>query len=197
MLDVTVTDAKGRKSPRTIEIWQKGDDRRLVRMVAPPAWPVSGSWSAPEKTHLYLPQYPPAASSWAPSARMHSWGPTCHRRSLELTYADTYTATIGADEDGLTQLVLTHKTDPKAAPTHIWVDQDAAVHRVVHFDAKGSPARALEMADIRPVASAMLPHHIRVTDSKRGRVTEAHIQQIRVGSGIEDAMFSVTQLERR
>ena len=43
----------------------------------------------------------------------------------------------------------------------------------------------------------MLPHHIRVTDSKRGRVTEAHIQQIRVGSGIEDAMFSVTQLERR
>lgn len=199
LLDVTVTDAKGRKSPRTIEIWQKGDDRRLVRMVAPARLAGIGLLVSPgEKTHLYLPQYPPARLVVGSKRADAFMGTDFAIEDLSrLTYADTYTATIGADEDGLTQLVLTHKTDPKAAPTHIWVDQDAVVHRVVHFDAKGSPARALEMADIRPVASAMLPHHIRVTDSKRGRVTEAHIQQIRVGSGIEDAMFSVTQLERR
>ena len=76
LLDVTVTDAKGRKSPRTIEIWQKGDDRRLVRMVAPARLAGIGLLVSPgERTHLYLPQYPPA-SSWAPSARTHSWGPT-------------------------------------------------------------------------------------------------------------------------
>ena len=175
----------------------KGDDRRLVRMVPPPAWPVSGSWSTPEDAPL--PAAVPAHRLVVGSKRADAFMGTdfAIEDLSRLTYADTYTATVGADEDGLTQLVLTHKTDPKAAPTHIWVDQDAVVHRVVHFDAKGSPARALEMADIRPVASAMLPHHIRVTDSKRGRVTEAHIQQIRVGSGIEDAMFSVTQLERR
>ena len=199
LLDVTVTDAKGRKSPRTIEIWQKGDDRRLVRMVAPARLAGIGLLVSPgEKTHLYLPQYPPARLVVGSKRADAFMGTDFAIEDLSrLTYADTYTAIVGADEDGLTQLVLTHKTDPKAAPTHIWVDQDAVVHRVVHFDAKGSPARALEMADIRPVASAMLPHHIRVTDSKRGRVTEAHIQQIRVGSGIEDAMFSVTQLERR
>ena len=68
---------------------------------------------------------------------------------------------------------------------------------MAHLDAKGKTKRALEMADVREVENAKLPHHIRVTDTKRGRVTEARIQQISVGSGIDDAMFSVTQLERR
>ena len=71
-----------------------------------------------------------------------------------LTRVKTYTATIGADDIWPLHADSYDKTDPKAAPTHIWVDQDAVVHRVVHFDAKGSPARALsKMADIRPVAS--------------------------------------------
>ena len=61
VLDVEVTDAKGRTNPRTIEIWQKGDERRLVRMVAPARLAGIGLLVSPgEKTHLYLPQYPPA-----------------------------------------------------------------------------------------------------------------------------------------
>ena len=34
-LNIQVQDARGRTHERTIEIWQKGDDRRLVRMTAP------------------------------------------------------------------------------------------------------------------------------------------------------------------
>ena len=199
LLDVMVTDAKGRQTPRTIEIWQKGDDRRLVRMVAPARLAGIGLLVSPgERTHLYLPQYPPARLVVGSKRADAFLGTDFAIEDLSrLTYADTYTATASADESGLTKLVLSHKTDRKANPTHLWVDEDAVVHRVIHFDSKGAPARALEMADIRPVDSAILPHYIRVTDHKRDRVTEARVQQIRVGSGIEDAMFSVTQLERR
>ena len=35
VLDLKVTDAKGQAANRTIEIWQKGDDKRLVRFTAP------------------------------------------------------------------------------------------------------------------------------------------------------------------
>jgi len=199
VLDVTVTDAKGRTKPRTIEIWQKGDARRLVRMVKPARLAGIGLLVSPgEKTHLFLPQYPPARLVVGSKRADAFMGTDFAIEDLSrLTYGDTYSATVLGTEDGLTKLVLKHKTDPKAAATHLWVDHEAVVHRIVHFDAKGHAKRALEMGDIRTVDTAKLPHHIRVTDSTRGRVTEAHIQQISVGSGIEDAMFSVTQLERR
>ena len=199
VLDVMVTDAKGRKNPRTIEVWQKGDDKRLVRMIAPARLAGIGLLVSPTgKTHLYLPQYPPARLVVGSKRADAFMGTDFAVEDLSrLTYSDTYSASVSAREDGLTKLVLTHKTDGKAAPVHLWVDDEAVVRRVVHFDAEGATKRALEMTDIRPVQSAKLAHHIRVTDSKRGRVTEAQIQQIAVGSGIEDAMFSVTQLERR
>jgi outer membrane lipoprotein-sorting protein len=199
VLDVEVTDAKGRTNPRTIEIWQKGDERRLVRMVAPARLAGIGLLVSPgEKTHLYLPQYPPARLVVGSKRADAFMGTDFAIEDLSrLTYADTYNATVSGSEDGLTKLVLTHKTDKKATPTHLWVDDEAIVRRVAHLDAKGKTKRALEMADVREVENAKLPHHIRVTDTKRGRVTEARIQQISVGSGIDDAMFSVTQLERR
>lgn len=199
VLDVTVTDARGRRNPRTIEIWQKGDERRLVRMMAPARLAGIGLLVNPgEKTHMYLPQYPPARLVVGSKRADAFMGTDFAIEDLSrLTYADTYTATVSGAEDGLTKLVLSQKADPKATPTHLFVDDDAVVHRVVHLDAKGQIKRTLEMTDVRPVDSAKIPHHIRVTDSKRGRVTEARIQQITVGSGIDDAMFSVTQLERR
>ena len=168
-------------------------------MVAPARLAGIGLLVSPgEKTHLYLPQYPPARLVVGSKRADAFMGTDFAIEDLSrLTYADTYNATVSGSEDGLTKLVLTHKTDKKATATHLWVDDEAIVRRVAHLDAKGNTKRALEMADVRAVEDAKVPHHIRVTDTKRGRVTEARIQQISVGSGIDDAMFSVTQLERR
>ncbi len=199
ILDVSVTDKRGQKHPRTIEIWQKGDDRRLVRMIAPARLAGIGLLVTPgEKTHLFLPQYPPARRVVGSKRADAFMGTDFAIEDLSrLTYSDTYSASIEGADEGLTHLKLTHKTDDRAAHTHLWVDDEAVIRRVEHMDSEGVANRTLEMSDIREVGTARLAHQIRVTDIKRKRVTKAYIKQIDVGSGIDDAIFSVTQLERQ
>jgi len=199
LLEVQVTDARGRTHPRTIEIWQKGDDRRLVRMIAPARLAGIGLLVTPgETTHLFLPQYPPARRVVGSKRADAFMGTDFAIEDLSrLTYTDTYSASIEGTEDTLTHLKLRHNTDKSTPPTHLWVDADAVIRRVEHMDKSGTPKRTLEMSDIRQVGQAKIPHQIQVTDTKRNRITKAQIIQINVGSGIDDAIFSVTQLERQ
>jgi len=199
VLNVNVTDARGRTHPRTIEIWQKGDDRRLVRMIAPARLAGIGLLVSPgEKTHLFLPQYPPARRVVGSKRADAFMGTDFAIEDLSrLTYSDTYTASVEGEVQGLTHLKLIHKSDDRTTPTHLWVDEEAVIRKVEHMDSSGKAKRTLEMSDIRDVGEAKLAHQIRVTDVKRKRITDAQIEQIHVGSGIDDAIFSVTQLERQ
>jgi len=199
LLEVNVTDARGRTHPRTIEIWQKGDERRLVRMIAPARLAGIGLLVGPgETTHLFLPQYPPARRVVGSKRADAFMGTDFAIEDLSrLTYSGTYSASIEGTQDTLTHLKLVHKADKSVPPTHLWVDNDAVIRRVEHMDKSGTPKRTLEMSDVRKVGQAKIPHQIRVTDTKRNRITKAQIIQIDVGSGIDDAIFSVTQLERQ
>ena len=199
VLDVNVTDARGRTHPRTIEIWQKGDDRRLVRMIAPARLSGIGLLVSPgDTTHLFLPQYPPARRVVGSKRADAFMGTDFAIEDLSrLTYSDTYSASVTDSSEGLTQLRLLHKTDKGTPPILLWVDNEAVIHKIEHLDKSGVSRRTLEMSDVRQVGQAKIPHQIRVTDKKRNRTTDAQIKQIDVGSGIDDAIFSVTQLERQ
>jgi outer membrane lipoprotein-sorting protein len=199
ILDVRVTDSRGRTHPRTIEIWQKGDDKRLVRMISPARLAGIGLLVTPgDTTHLFLPQYPPAKRIVGSKKADAFMGTDFAIEDLSrMTYGQSYTATLGGEHNGLTQLILKSSVDRDERNKHLWVDQHAIIHRVEHLDDSGAPTRTLDMSDVREVGPLKIPHHIRVTDLKRNRVTEASIIQIDVDSGIQDAIFSVTQLERQ
>ena len=199
VLALTVTDARGRTHARTIEIWQKGDTHRLVRMVAPARLAGIGLLVSPGgQTHLFLPQYPPARRVIGSKRADAFMGTDFAIEDLSrLTYADAYTATVQDEADDLTHLVLHPIDAPEAAHIDLWVGPDSVVRRVAHHDANGRISRTLELSDVRDVAGVRLPHQIRVHDTQRNRVTHAQIQHIDTDAGIDDAIFSVTQLERR
>lgn len=199
VLDVVVTDSRGRQNPRTIEVWQKGDDKRLVRMVAPARLAGIGLLVSPgEKTHLFLPQYPPARLVVGSKRADAFMGTDFAIEDLSrLTYSSTYTATLGETDGDLTQLTLSQRVDPGAPKTHLWVDDDAVVKRVVHLDKDGNALRELNLSDVQRVGAALLAHTIEVKDTKKGRTTRARIREISVDADIDDAMFSVTELERQ
>ena len=118
---MNVTDARGRTHPRTIEIWQKGDDRRLVRMIAPARLSGIGLLVSPgETTHLFLPQYPPARRVVGSKRADAFMGTDFAVEDLSrLTYGDTYSASVVDSSGGLTHLKLQHKTDKDTPPTHL------------------------------------------------------------------------------
>ena len=199
VLDVTVTDARGRERARTIEVWQQGDERRLVRLTAPARIAGIGLLVSPGgQTHLFLPSYPPARRVTGPKRSDAFMGTDFAIEDLSrMTYSGTYTATVNGEVDGLTHLILSNVADSGAASPHLWVDAEAVVRRIQHFDDQGQPSRTLLLSDVRDVGDAQIPHEIQVTDLKRNRITRAKLEQIDVSSDIDTSTFSVTQLERR
>ena len=197
-LEVTVTDARGRTKPRTIEIWQKGDERRLVRITAPARLAGTGLLASPGDTlHLFLPQYPPARRIVGSKRADSLMGTDFAIDDLSrMTFGNDFTASLRDHSNGQTHLVLLSKADSKEPALHVWVDKDAVVRKIEHTDSSGAPIRRLILDDIRTINGTPLPHHMKVTDLSRNRVTEAHITQIEIGTGLDDVLFSVSQLER-
>lgn len=196
---ITVTDDRGRTSTRTIEIWQRGDSQRLVRMVAPPRLAgVSLLARTGNQLHLFLPHYPPARRVLESKRSDAFMGTDFAIEDLSrMTYAPAYDAKVVSAADGMTRLRLNHLTDPKVYPSEIWVDADAIIHRIDHIGKDGAVTRRLQLDDVRKVGSAAIAHRIRVTDLKRNRVTVATINQMDTDTPIDDSVFTVRNLERQ
>ncbi len=198
ILDVTVTDARGKQKPRTIEIWQKGDEQRLVRMIAPARLAGIGLLASPGGTlHLFLPNYPPARRVVGSKRSDAFMGTDFAIEDLSrMTFADDYTATVAEQIGRETHLVLTSKKDIKEPAFHVWVDSSAVVRKIEHINSSGQTNRRLVLDDVRTIRGTPIPHYMRVNDLARNRTTEARIRRIQIGIDVDDDMFSVAQLER-
>jgi outer membrane lipoprotein-sorting protein len=199
ILDLEVTDGRGRTNPRTIDIWQKGNEQRLVRLIAPARLLGIGLLVTPGDTlHLFLPQYPPARRVVGSKRADAFMGTDFSVEDLSrMSYSGKYEATVDGQSNGHTKLILTPHSEGKEHPIHIWADEQDVVREIQHFDDKGNPTRRLVLEDIRIVSGTPIAHSMTVTDQIRNRKTTAKIKTIEVGIGLQDTLFSVTQLERR
>jgi len=200
VLDITVTDSKGNSAPRTLEIWQKGNDHRLVRLKAPARLAGVGLLVRPgDSLHLFLPAYPPARRVVGSKRSDAFMGTDFAMEDLSrMTWADRYTAEVIGVESDHTHLRLTPSEDATDAQVDIWVGPgtEAVVRKVEHTDKKGRMSRRLNMTDVRPINGVPVAHLIQVEDVIRGRTTEAAIKSVEVGAGVSDQIFTVTTLEQ-
>lgn len=196
VLDITVEDSRNGPQKRTLEIWQRGDDQRLVRLTAPQRLAGVGLLvTHGDVLHLFLPAYPPARRVTGSGRGDAFLGTDFALEDLSrLRYASAYSAVVGGTEGDLTRLDLT-PNDGKGA-VRLWVGADAVVRRIEHDDRKGRTVRRLELGDIRPVGGVPLAHQLSVTDLVRERKTSAVIRAATVGEGVDEERFTVTWLER-
>ena len=198
VLDVKVTDAKGREGERTIEVWQKGDEHRLVRMVAPARLRGVGLLAGPDHSlHLFLPQYPPARRVVGNKRADAFMGTDFAVEDLSrMTYSADYSASVVGVEDGLTHLQLTPYATTGEQTVELWVGDDAVVRRIRHTDARGRASRQLDLSDVRPEGDVLLAHKMVVVDLLRDRRTEATVREVTLDQALSDELFTVTNLER-
>ena len=200
LLDITVTDKKGNKSPRTLEIWQKGTEHRLIRMKAPARLAGVGLLVRPgDSLHLFLPAYPPARRVVGSKRSDAFMGTDFAMEDLSrMTWHERYDAEVIGTENDMTHLKLIPREDTGDAAVHLWIGpgDEAVVRSVEHIDSKGRLSRRLEMNDIRQVNGVPMAHHISVQDLLRGRSTEARIQTVQINQGVSAELFTVTALEQ-
>lgn len=197
VLELTVTDSRGEQAGRTIEIWQKGDDKRLVRMVEPTRLKGVGLLvTHGDALHLFLPQYPPARRVVGSNRADAFMGTDFAVDDLaRIGFADDYDAEILGIEEGLTRLKLIPRIDTGDSAVEIWVGEDGIVRRLDHIDKRGQVTRRLTMDDVRTEGDTPLAYRMEVMDLKRSRSTVAILQTADLDRGLSDELFTVSALE--
>jgi outer membrane lipoprotein-sorting protein len=202
VLDVTVVDKAGtRGEPRTLEIWQKGSDKRLVRFTAP-ARLAGTSLLTPDgdTVYMYLPAYGKVRRVLGEQRGDAFAGTDFSLEDLSrLSFADEYTGTLEADEGDTLRLRLAPK-DAKAhrdAALRVWMrEADDLPAKVEYLGADGNVRRRLAMSDFRPDDGRPLAHTLVVEDLQNGKRTEASVRRVDLDSGLSDGLFALTELSK-
>jgi outer membrane lipoprotein-sorting protein len=199
VLDVAVTDRTGSTSTRTLEIWQKGTQKRLIRFTAP-ARLAGTSLLVPDgvSLYLYLPAYGRPRRVVGQQQGDAFMGTDFSLEDLaRLRWADDWTATVEAQDSDRVRLSLTPRVpaEHRDARLVVWVrTADDLVARVDHVDASGTVTRRLTLDDFRVDDGRMLAHRLVVEDLGATKRTVATVRSADFDAGLDDARFSITTL---
>jgi outer membrane lipoprotein-sorting protein len=196
VLTISSTDARGRESERTLEVWQKGTVQRLVKFTAPAR--VAGVAllvTDADTTYLYLPAYGRPRRVVGEARGDAFFGTNFAIEDLtRISWADEFSPTLA----GPNHLVLSPKPDADVASARVelWVrPEDHLPARVEHYGADGAVLRRIAFSDVRVVGSRPVAHDIVVEDVAGSRTTRAVVSAAAFDQGVEDALFTVANLQ--
>jgi outer membrane lipoprotein-sorting protein len=201
VMKVAMSDNKGREVTRTMEIWQKGGDRRMVRLTDPPRLAGVGLLvGADDVVHLYLPSYDRTRRVIGDQRGDAFMGTDISMEDLARTsFADEYTAELVSEGAEQVELMLT----PKDAAAHGHArsrltlrTSDQLWTKLEHLDAEGAVLRRVVLSDFRVVDGYSFAHRMEVEDLERARHTIATATEVAFDRGLDDELFTVTSLSR-
>jgi len=201
VMAVAMKDAKGREVSRTLEIWQKGSDLRMVRLTEPPRLAGVGMLvDADDVVHLYLPSYDRTRRVIGDQRGDAFMGTDISMEDLARTsFAEEYTATVESEGPAAVSLMLT-PIDPKAhshtTSRLVLRTSDQLWTTLEHLDATGAVLRRVLLSDFREVDGYPFAHTMKVEDLERERTTVATASEVAFDRGLDDELFTVTSLSR-
>jgi len=197
VLQIDTTETTGAPASRTLEIWQKGTEQRLVKFTEP-ARLAGVALLVPDgdTVYLYLPSYGRVRRIIGEAHGDAFMGTDFAMEDLaRLSWADEWTPEL-VEPDHL-RLVPKEGADTSSAKVELWVRPDDHLPlRVEHYDAAGTLVRRIAFDDVRPIDGRPLAHAIVVEDVAKQRTTKATVTSAAFDKGIEDSRFSVQELGR-
>ena len=199
VMEIEVVDHRGNRAERTLEIWQKGGEQRLVRYTAPARLAGTGLLVPDGDTvYLYMPAYGRARRVVGERQNDAFLGTDFSVEDLaRLSWSEDFTATITGRDEASVTLALTPRDASSEDPVRLWVrTEDNLVSRIEVLDGEGTMIRRLELSDFRQVGNRKLAHTFEVQDLTDGGRTTATVVKAETDLGLDDELFTVTHLTR-
>jgi outer membrane lipoprotein-sorting protein len=195
------------KKPRamTMDYWEKGKDKSLVKITAPAKDAGTISLKVDQNMWNYIPSIE-RTMKIPPSMMMQSWmGSDFTNDDLvkESSISRDYTATITGKKklpEGETYML---ELIPKPEAAVVWGKIIAYVRVTDHvplmyeyYDEKGKLIRVMELTDIKPMGGRVIPcKWTLIPQTKKGLKTEIVLNKIEFNVPISDDVFSRSKLE--
>ena len=184
---MTITDKGGAKRERTLELYQKGNDKRLVRFLTPADQKGIAFLSLPgDNQFLYLPAF-------GKVRRIAS-----HVKNTK-RYTEQWDATLKSKNASEYVLTLKPKKGTKSdyGQLEITIKADSYYPvRVEFFSKKGVAVKRLTVKEIGKYNGVLMPKDSEMADLQSGSTTRTVLQGVEVNKGLKDEVFTERNLAR-
>ena len=200
-LQVVVDKGGGKTVHRDLEIWQRGQKERKVRMTSP-ARLAGVALLVVEDGSIYsfLPSFRRSRRVVGEQRGDAFMGTDFSMEDLSrLGFEEEFRAEIVSKDEKQTELLLTaiDKSAHRFPQLRIHADNQSFLPSLIeHIDTAGNPHRRLILDEIREVNGHPFAHRIQLEDLDRERKCTAIVQQIQVDQGLDDRLFQVSELGR-
>lgn len=200
-LKMVLVDKDGNKKERELRMWQKGDQKRLIRFLSPADVSGVGFLSlAEEQMYLYMPAFKKIRRI-ASHIKNESFMGTdfSYDDIAQIKYADDYTAKIF--EESETHYVLELSSKPKSDADYsklkMWVDKKTYVYdKIEHYDKEGKLQKVLTARKIKQVDNYWTPQEMEMHDVQKEHKTTMLFTKMQYDTGLEDKFFTQRYLKR-
>ncbi len=200
-MKMVLIDKNGNEKVRVAESYQKGDDHRLIRFLAPADQRGIAFLSLPNDVmYVYFPAFKKVRRIASHVKNQTFAGTDFTYDDLStFKYSDEYTAQILEETDSTYVLKLLPKpgTRKEYAYLKMWVDK-RTFHplKTEFYDRSGNLWKVMEFRRIENLKGYWVAREMEMRDLKRQHATRMILEEIQLDTGIPDKVFTKRYLRR-
>ncbi len=191
-LEITLGDAT---KAHTLEVWTRGEDLALLRVLEPEEDAGSGYLEVDGKLYYYAPALGSAIElpSIALSEALFGSGPSLDDLSHG-TLSDDYAAAAEARDDGWWLTLVPHDDAPVVyGKLEMTVSSDFVLERIVYYDQRDAVLRTATFSDVIEVDGDRFPTRVVIEDASGDRTVQRLVDP-EFELDLERSFFTVERL---
>jgi len=194
-------DKDGDEKVRKSEMYQKGDDMRLVRFLSPADQKGIGFLSLPDDVmYLYLPAFHKIRRI-ASHVKNENFAGTdfSYDDMSSFKYAEEYNAKLLENKDDVYVLELTPKPGVEKDYSKLIIEvrkDNFYPVKIAHYDKAGNLWKVMERKKIEKIGNYWVSMEMEMKDLKKNHSTKMITDKIEFDTGLSDKVFSKRNLKK-
>lgn len=192
---MTIIGKSGTKSVRTMQVFQKGSEKRLVKFLSPADQKGIAFLSLPNNNQmLYLPAFNKIRRIASHVKNTRFAGTDFSYEDLEAKrYSDSWNAELKTKNDNEYILTLTQKDKVESEYSKMEISvraKDYFPYKVVYFDKKGNSIKQMTVNETIVQNGVLTAKEYEMKDLKAGSLTKITLQKVEINKGLSDDLFT-------
>ena len=195
---VVLYESGGQKSERRMKMWQKGNERRLIRFEKPADVRGIGFLDVAGKMYVYFPAFHKVRRVAGSVKNQNFAGTDFAHSDLSSERFSKRLQAVKLEKQDKCWLLTAREKDGDSPYSRLVfrVRPDFLFDRVEYYDRAGNLWKVFERQDFRPVGKYRQSYRVSMTDKKKNHRTEMIVEKLEMDTGLKDSFFSKRRLKR-